>query len=403
MNALVHKLHTWLRQAAPPDEALALVACGLVAYEVFVLAVVGLSGTWEIMAIAHGPRDIALFVVAAVYGIWRVTGKHPACGGEYLRFLARTPWRRGQPLPLGPVHLVLQDFLLLGVLMACGAFAPARPPPALVGAFLFGYLAAFSYLLGATGRVWSFYAIWFGLGLAIRLAWMSGVAPLVVLAATYLVAWGAYWRSLRDFPWQQALADYRNRPKLRVEGLKAASSGQASGEAETEILPPWPFGLLGSSAPARLVNPRHAWVSLALLAWLLYAVAPPAASAEDVHRFALPVLLFGPWVVAGIRLLVYISSHLPPLSLFGRLFTGRLIIGGYDVVFLTPLATAIVGLPLYAGLQLCLLPPQAALGISIAIVLGTALTGPPRLRHWRLTAPLHIWPVGKVAGRIEEV
>src|SRR5262245_63893172 len=119
-----------------------------------------------------------------------------------------------------------------------------------------------------------------------------------------------------------------------------------------------------------MVRPLHVWVSLALLAWLLYAVAPPAADADDIHRFALPILLVGPWIVAGVRLLVYISAHLPPLSLFGRLFTGRLIIPQYDVVFLTPLATAIVGLPLYAGLLFCLLPAQAALAISISAVLG---------------------------------
>src|SRR5262245_22736690 len=52
------------------------------------------------------------------YAVYRVAGFHPGYRAGYYLWLRGTPWSSQKPLPMGPVHLVWQDVLLLATVFA---------------------------------------------------------------------------------------------------------------------------------------------------------------------------------------------------------------------------------------------------------------------------------------------
>lgn len=111
-------------------------------------------------------------------------------------------------------------------------------------------------------------------------------------------------------------------------------------------------------------------------------------------RIAMGGLLFANLVIGVVaigRLGIYLNGgHLPPISLWGRLRTGRLIIPKYDAVFLAPLVALLAGFavfligvslginPLYFG------PVEVIITLMILLIMG------PKLKEWQLTAPCRI-------------
>ena len=104
---------------------------------------------------------------------------------------------------------------------------------------------------------------------------------------------------------------------------------------------------------------------------------------------------------AGARLIRYLNGYAPPLSLLGRLGTGRLIIPAYDQVFVAPLLAMVVagaayvlsGLPLRAAAPVLawLHAPQWTAPITFALVAFIIASGRPSLRHWRLCGGHRHW------------
>jgi hypothetical protein len=88
--------------------------------------------------------------------------------------------------------------------------------------------------------------------------------------------------------------------------------------------------------------------------------------------------------LAGIRLLVYLDGSAAPISLLGRLATGRLVIRGYDSVFAAPLLALWAGV----GVPIVLLSfgvgPMEAGSAALALSVLLALKVGPNLREWRL-------------------
>src|SRR5262245_32056558 len=69
--------------------------------------------------------ELLIQVATIVYAFHRVLAFHPAINTEYRTWLRTTPWTNRYPLPVGPIHLVLQDVL---VLAALAGLAWARHP-----------------------------------------------------------------------------------------------------------------------------------------------------------------------------------------------------------------------------------------------------------------------------------
>jgi hypothetical protein len=142
----------------------------------------------------------------------------------------------------------------------------------------------------------------------------------------------------------------------------------------------WPLQWLSP----RLGNvPISASTSIALSAlfgWWTYcamvAAEMPASSA---------LLLFFAVIAALLRLAIYCSGLAPSFNLWGRFASGRMVVPGFDQVFVTPLTVIILaiaggGLIRHAGSW-----DQAATAFIVALLWFVLFSGGPTLRRWVLT------------------
>ena len=138
----------------------------------------------------------------AAYGVFRVAAFHPVFRPKYRGWLEQTPWTSRKPLPLGPIHLVWQDVLVLGIVVLALHGTPLGRVWA-SWAFLLAYLGTLGVSFWLTGPWWMGYLVLFGLGLAVRLV----VEPLVALAALvpiYAIAMLGRNMALARFPWHES-------------------------------------------------------------------------------------------------------------------------------------------------------------------------------------------------------
>jgi hypothetical protein len=329
---------------------------------------------------------VVLFTACFAYGGFRTIAFHPALQPRYRQWLRLTPWTSSRPLPLGPIHLVWQDGVFLLPVALLAALLHATNPLALVPYFLGGYLICLACLLAMTQTELFAYALGFGLGLVIRLI-PYPVACASALILLYPIAYIGIRQSLRRFPWELDWLDRAGRQ------LQSSSSGTtASGTGPLG----WPFERLQPKFTEVTISWRHVFLLSLLLGWWLHALAAllrfhsvQVRKLVESGESAIEVLSFfssfGITLLVAIRIALYCSGYMPPISLWGRLWTLRWIIPGYDKVFLAPLACGVVawvgplllegwGLELWYGMP-----------ISIGLALFIGLGGGPSLKSWRLT------------------
>jgi len=135
------------------------------------------------------------------YAFWRAIGFHPLFRPAYATWLAASPWTSRKPLPLGPIHLVLQDVLLLGAVAFLAWLNGNRWALLIPQFFLIFYLAILGGSLFLTGDwPWGF-AVAFGLGFIVWL-WRSLPGCLSAAVLTYVAGYFGLRRSLARFPWE---------------------------------------------------------------------------------------------------------------------------------------------------------------------------------------------------------
>lgn len=296
-----------------------------------------------------------VFIACVFYGWFRASAFHPQAVTGYLRWLKSTPWTPGMPLPLGPVMLGWPDaiFLAAVIAMAWGSGLPLAAP---VAAFLFAFLLPTASRLRQTGRPGEAYLIALGLAGALRMyPWPTAMAALE--AALCIVAHVGLVKSFRGYPWEK---DAKPAPDPNVF------------ERVAPIPPPEPIALRTSLLGALLFG---AWV------WSITSFFTPPANSSTPWLFAALFALFA----ALIRWLVYRNSYSPPLTILGRIVTGRLIIPRYDWVQVAPILTFMTGLVVTPPLVELGCSWQTCLSVSMAVTLATALAVGPSLRRWRLT------------------
>ena len=135
---------------------------------------------------------------AVGYAVYRVAAFHPAFRTDYYEWLRGTPWTSRKPLPLGPIHVVWQDLLMLAVLLAL-TWPRAEWLSVVV---LQGFIVAFLLTLGLTHlytgqKAWG-YAALFGLGFAV---WLGRDMP-SFLARLPLSIWSPSW--VYALPWPRS-------------------------------------------------------------------------------------------------------------------------------------------------------------------------------------------------------
>jgi hypothetical protein len=217
------------------------------------------------------------------------------------------------------------------------------------------------------------YAVGFGLGLIV---WLWAEPPFCLAAAlgTYGFACLGLRRSLANFPWDvKWLQDWR-------ETVQKIKTGGQFNDARLG----WPFGRLGPGlARDHSSIPRHHAVLVSLLlGWWCYAVI---ANFPSDSRFS--IAINSVYVIVSCtaicRLGIYLDGHRAPISLWGRLKTGRWLISGYDQVFVAPLLAFWVQIPAFIGaflLEAWFVFP-AVLAAAMLVILGMG----PSLKEWQLT------------------
>lgn len=319
----------------------------------------------ERMIAAAGPVLVGWSALAITfYALARVSKYHPLAQRGYRQWLLGTPWHFPMPLPLGPLTLDPADVLPAAIACLQTARAGGR---ALVPLTLF--VAAYSamLLLRSQRRLgWlSFYAVLL-LEPAIALLWRGPAwAMLGILAALAAAAQVGIVRMLRTIPWE-----------MEIEA-------QAKIDLARRSTTDWRLGPL---PPPKPIRPLHVLLAPATVGWWIFCLLPTLGVARWADAPASPlVLCAAALLVSLVRWAGYVGKFPPPISLWGRLWTGYWLIPGYDYVLLAPLMTAAVGIAVPLLLQFAGVAPPLTFGLSAAAVLWCALGLPPTQQSWQLT------------------
>jgi hypothetical protein len=272
--------------------------------------------------------------------------------------------------------------------------------------FFVSYYLALALSLWCVDLRWAGYAFSALVGLAIAAAYRSPLAALGLAGLIYIAAYAAIRWSLSTFPWSARVNAFRKgvtrQWQIFAAGHRQFGTAPINLEApEYEVQ--WPFNVLNAK-----VNPaffgKDDRLALALLAgwwaWVIFS----APGAEGLAMGLGPMVymsLLG--MMLAVRLSLYCMNYRPPISLWGRIFTLRWIIPGYDRVFLTPLATLGLGLTIPYVLINMRLDPALVLGLSLPPFLIAGLLGGPSLLQWRMTSPARLVPGARNQQLVEEI
>jgi hypothetical protein len=119
--------------------------------------------------------------------------------------------------------------------------------------------------------------------------------------------------------------------------------------------------------------------------WLMFCAAYHFRELPEIKEF--PQMASAYIVMPAVigRLWIYLYGYVPPISVFGRIATGRLVIPGYDVVLVAPLTIGLVAGVLPRTLSAIGIAPLIAYPLAASVVTWLALALPPRREDWQLT------------------
>ena len=386
---MIKRAFFWLSATLPPY-GLAIFFIGLALCWVLEWAFMGtlyllygaIPDDWNQLLGFRGWTVVALLG----WGAWRASAINPAYAYPYRRWLETTPWSPDRPLPLGPVHLLWRDGLLLAAAaLICWHSSLSWYAP-------LGFLLSYSFFQTQvnfrTGQDWHALA---GIALAalLPLAFSYPESPWIslLLATSIAVISSLGWRrSLTSFPWEH------------LPRWKDFSVIRSAPPIERPTCKWWPLVHPAASfeiGPA--VTWREALMTACLWGWLAGVIV---FTIEDVGRRT-PVPAEGvklyvqnvAWLVSIaigasasiLRMLRYLSWCLPPISLLGRIATRRWIIPGYDRVFVAPAVAMLLAVALPRLLIAVNVSAAAAAFLATAAAVFAAIGIGPTLINWGLT------------------
>jgi hypothetical protein len=381
-------MRQWLRVTLPVGWAVGVFVLLYVGHESFYLYFVGPQADQR-------ASDFLIEASAIVYGASRAFGFHPVFNPEYYKWLNATPWTNRKPLPAGPVHLVIQDVVVLAILAGMAWLRhPAVDSPLLVTKFLMSYEFGLCISFRILARTWSAYAIAFGFGLVV-LVWPWPLVALAVAAALYVVSLAGMIRSFDDFG---------NWDLSHIEGSQFMTlSHQKAVDRMRQNILGWPFDCIRPTDVAASVSYINGTMLSLLFGWwsfVMLARMPelprPEVWGPLMAAYLSILVIFG-------RLAIYCWGYAPPISIWGRIFTLRWIVPGYDHVFLAPLAIlAAVGTSHYWIEQFPAFTTRIVPGTVVMIWLCAFNLG-PSLKRWRLTGNHRLSPAMLMAKKQSEV
>jgi hypothetical protein len=340
------------------------------------------TGAWRAM---EPMRELGLFAdklllfCAFCYALCRVFGNHPVWNKGYRDWLKFTPWTPGMRLPLGPVHLVWQDAVALAAFLGLAFVHRSFHPSVVLVAFAFPYLLLTNWSLatGEAGR-WSL-LILAGLP-AVLLRSVTGWWDVLVLALLVPLAQIGTSQLLRRFPWKAG---------GRIE---ASSSGESQRDARRPTVPAG--GMFDALGPVPPQAPTRLWaaaVGSALVGWWAFVGLQMAWPPEvPTAPIAQGIVVISGLLLGFIRWATYASGYGAPITLRGRLATGRLIIPGYDKILVAPLCLLMAAVAWQEVSNRLGLGVPATIGAGVAVLLFLTATLPPALGEWKLTGHHHL-------------
>ena len=338
-----------------------------------------LSGLPEVM----NTRACILGTAAGFYALYRLWRFHPACNSAYAGWLKTSPWTPRMPLPLGPVHPLWQDAVVLGVITAVARWHAHVAPELPVMVFGLVYLAAMTLLLACT-RTWIPCLLLGFIWPAPALPVLRGWPTLGIIAALVAVIWYGHRKSLQAFPWK--------RMELNPSESGVANQRKSVMEMQIRIDIPgnnpavrssnlgWPFLCLTPKVECISVSTSTSFFVSMLVGWWTYC----AIVGLEIESSPAAILVFATFAALA-RFAIYCSGLGPSFNLWGRLASGRIIMPGFDQVVVTPLI--VLALAIAGGVVIR--HSGAWYPVASACVVGllwfTPLDGGPTMRKWILT------------------
>lgn len=347
-----------------------------------------LDATLELWEGPQGYRGLLLMLLAA-YSTWRVATFHPVFRPKYRTWLQTVPWRPGNALPLGPAQIVWQDLVVLAAIATlCGDVQSWLVAPYfLLLPWIFGLTAA---NLMTSVDAWGYASLLLlaPVMLAKHWPWLAlGMLP------AYAVAAAGSTRCLKRFPWDQ-LARWR---------ALWADSSQRNGR--TRPNPAWPLLQMprsGGEVRGVAWATVRWWMALsavAALALACLAMLEESNSVRECGESLTKIFIIVGIVMSTVRTVVFCAVCWSPISLAGRLRTGRLIIPGYDQVLVAPLLILATGV-LLPGMLIDLGAPLPFVAAAVAPLLVVLTFGMgPTLEQWRLTGAYRLIVMPALEGR----
>ena len=338
-----------------------------------------LAGMPEIMRI----REIILGTAAGFYALYRLGRFHPACNSSYATWLKTSPWTPRKPLPLGPVHPVWQDAVVLGVITAFARWHAHVDPALPVIVFGLVYLAAMTLLLAVT-RTWIPCLLLGFIWPAPSLPVLRGWPTVGIIAALVAVIWYGHWKSLRAFPWKRTEPNppEPERVNQRQSGMDMQiridipSNNSAARSAKLG----WPFLRLSPKVECVPVSSSTSFFVSVLFGWWTYC----AIVGLEIESSPAAILLFAMFAAVA-RFAMYCSGLGPSFNLWGRLASGRIIVPGFDHVVVTPLV--VLALAIAGGVAVrhsgSWYPATSA--FVVGLLCFALLAEGPTMRKWILT------------------
>jgi len=148
----------------------------------------------------------------------------------------------------------------------------------------------------------------------------------------------------------------------------------------------YPYDVLAQRS-AKAIMPRgHALAASLLAGWLAYVAYETvfATVPSDERVWTLFCCVLVPLGAGFTRALLYCQALWPPISLWGRIRTGRWVLPGYDRVLLAPIAAVILGLTLGQLLRTLNAPDELVGPITVFVALWIVLAVGPTLGEWKL-------------------
>lgn len=316
-----------------------------------------------------GTMSVFLHLSLFVYGFLRVFRFHPVFNKVYLMHLTLSPWQIGKPLPRGPVQLFWADGVIVGFFMLLSYFFSIEYLLVLPFIFLFGYNVGLYMSFCATGNI-KYVIAYSVLAPLIVYPHLNGIVSGFVLLLITGIGHHGIRCYLKAFPWDTTWWTGNQVDMLKRQAIRRR-------------VIQWPFfdlrtpSLFSGGAAVSMTIAALAFWYIHTIGWFIYTVDD---SRIDGLFYGLVI-----FAIIFLRQFSYIVKYHPPISFFGRICTGRLIIPGYDIVYIGPGVVLLTGIFLPSLLRMIGVPTYVAYEVSISMCIFLGLAIPPSFETWVYT------------------